>query len=116
MIADLIAFADETYDPSEELLLFDPVDTWKKTLLPGGSYQIRELLVPVFRQGVCIYESPAVMDIREYCRQELDTLWDEAKRLTNPHKAHIDLSQSLYDTKCRLLDELSRSVRAQRKR
>ena len=116
MIADLIAFADETYHPSQDLMLFDPVDTWKKTNLKGGTYTIREMLVPVFQNGVCIYQSPSVMKIRDYCKEELDTLWDEAKRLTNPHKAHIDLSKKLYITKCELLNEMSQTVRAKRKK
>lgn len=107
MIADLIALEHEKYDENAPLLLFDPVDTWKKTYLKPGSYTLRELPVPVFRDGQCVYESPAVMDIQAYCKKELDTLWDEVKRLTNPHRAHIDLSHELYQTKQQLLDSMS---------
>ncbi len=105
--ADLICFADETYDTSEELLLFDLNATWKKTL-PGGSYTMREILKPVFIHGECVYNSPSVMEIAQYCRQEKDTLWDETKRLFYPHRVYVDLSQKLYDTKSRLLNDLSR--------
>ncbi len=105
--ADLICFVNETYDPNEDLLLFDPVDTWKKTLLPGGSYTMRELLEPVFKNGECIYDSPSVPAIADYCRQEKETLWDETKRLFNPHQIHVDLSQQLYDEKQSLLDQMS---------
>ena len=84
-------------------MLFDPVDTWKKTYLKPGSYTIRKLPVQVFKAGECVYDSPAVMDIQAYCRNELDTLWDEAKRLTNPHRAHIDLSNELFQMKKQLL-------------
>ena len=79
--ADLICFADETYDTSEELLLFDPNETWKKTRLPGGSYTMREMLQPIFIHGECVYTSPSVMEIAAYCKQEKETLWDETKRL-----------------------------------
>ena len=48
------------------------------------------------------------MDIRAYCLKELDTLWDETKRLVNPHQVYVDLSQKLYDTKLKLLEEMSR--------
>ncbi len=106
--ADLICFADETYDTSKELLLFDPNATWKKTRLPGGSYTMKELLKPVFIHGECIYTSPSVMEIAEFCRQEKETLWDETKRLLFPHKVYVDLSQKLYDTKTALLDEVSK--------
>lgn len=95
--ADLICFADETYDTSEELLLFDPNETWKKTRLPGGSYTMREMLQPIFIHGECVYTSPSVMEIAAYCKQEKETLWDETKRLLYPHKVYVDLSRKLYD-------------------
>lgn len=104
--ADLICLADETFDENEPLLLFDPLEPWKKTKLPGGSYTMREIMIPVFRNGECCYESPKVMDIREYCRKELDTLWDETRRLVNPHKVYVDLSRKLYDMKIQLLDKM----------
>ena len=75
MKADLICFVGETYDTSDDLLLFDPIDTWKKTKLPGGSYTMREIMVPIFRKGECIYQSPSVSDIAKYCKKEKDTLW-----------------------------------------
>ena len=105
--ADLISFADEVTDPQEDLLLFDPVDTWKKTLLEGGTYDVRELLVPVFINGECVYHSPSVMEIAKYCEQEKETLWDETKRLFYPHKVYVDLSQKLYDVKQKLLNKMS---------
>lgn len=105
--ADLICFAGETYDTNEDLLLFDPIETWKKTRLPGGSYTMREILVPVFKNGECVYQSPSVMEIAAYCKEEKDTLWDETKRLFYPHRIHVDLSQKLYDVKKSLLDQMS---------
>ena len=105
--ADLICFAGEEYDTNEDLLLFDPIETWKKTRLPGGTYTMREILVPVFINGECVYNSPSVMEIAAYCKQEKDTLWDETKRLFYPHRIHVDLSQKLYDVKKSLLDQMS---------
>jgi len=105
--ADLICLVDEVFDTNEPLLLFDPVEPWKKTKLPGGSYTMREILVPVFKNGECLYESPKVMDIRAYCQKELDTLWDETRRLINPHEVYVDLSARLYDIKIDLLDKMS---------
>ena len=107
MIADLIALTDETYSSHDPLLLFDPIDTWKKTRLAPDTYTIRELLVPIFRNGECVYESPSVMEIRDICAAEKDTLWDESKRLINPHTAHIDLSQKLYNMKNELLESIN---------
>ena len=105
IIADLICLEEETLDTSEELLLFDPLDTWKKTLLPSHTYYTKELLVPVFKNGNCVYKSPSVMEIREYCKEEMDTLWEESRRLEYPHRTHVDLSQKLWDLKNSLLNE-----------
>ena len=107
MRADLICFVDEVYDPSEDLLLFDPNATWKKTRLPGGTYTMKEILHPIFIHGECKYQSPSVKEIAEFCRQEKDTLWDETKRLFNPHKVYVDLSRKLYDTKAELLNSVN---------
>lgn len=106
--ADLICLVDEKFDENEPLLLFDPAEPWKKTKLPAGSYRLRELMVQVFKNGECCYTSPKVMDIREYCQKEQATLWEETRRLVNPHKVYVDLSSKLYDIKIELLDQLGR--------
>ena len=104
--ADLICLVGEVFDPEEDMTIFDPNEPWKKTRLAGGSYTLRELLVPVFKDGKCIYESPSVMDIQAACTKEKDTIWDETKRFVNPHEIHVDLSKKLYDLKNDLLNEL----------
>lgn len=104
IVADLIALADEEFSSEDPLLLFDPIETWKKTLLPGGSYTMRELLIPVFRKGDCVYESPTVMEIQKRCREELNTLWEESKRFEYPHQTYVDLSRKLWNLKNNLLD------------
>ena len=109
IIADLICLTDETFDTNDSLLLFDPIETWKKTNLEPNTYTIRELLIPVFQNGKCVYHSPKVMDIRTYCQQELDTLWEESKRLVNPHEVHVDLSRKLWNMKNDLLDSYHHS-------
>ena len=105
--ADLICLADEVFDPEETMIIFDPTDTWKKTKVLGGTYELRELLVPVIREGKRVYTSPEVMDLRAYCQKEQNTLWDESRRLVNPQKVYVDLSQKLYDLKKNLLEEMS---------
>ena len=104
IIADLICLVDEEFDEKNSLLLFDPIETWKKTHLAPGTYTMRELLVPIFKNGECVYASPKVMDIREYCKKEQATLWDESRRLVNPHEIHVDLSNELWHMKAQLLD------------
>ncbi len=105
--ADLICLAEEEYSEADELVLFDPMEPWKKTKLKGGTYTLRPLMKQIFKEGQCCYTSPRVMDIRAYCRQELDTLWDETKRLVNPQAVYVDLSKKLYDVKMELLEQMS---------
>ena len=105
--ADLICLVGETFDESKDLVIFDPIETWKKTKIPGGTYRLRELLVPVFQKGGCVYHSPSVMEIREICTREKETLWEESKRLVNPQEVFVDLSDRLYKMKAELLEEMS---------
>ena len=105
--ADLICFADEKFDAEKDLMIFDPVSTWKKTKLVGGTYTMKEILVPVFKNGECVYQSPSVMEIAEFCKAEKDTLWEETKRLFYPHRVYVDLSDRLYEVKKSLLDQMS---------
>ncbi|MDL2234896.1 nicotinate phosphoribosyltransferase [Christensenellaceae bacterium OttesenSCG-928-L17] len=100
-IADLITLADEVIDESKPLRIFDPNQTWKSMVLTD--YTVRELLVSVFVDGKQVYHSPDVHDIQAYAKEELATMWEEYKRLLNPHVYKVDLSNRLYDLKQKLL-------------
>ena len=102
-IADYLTVHDETVDDSRSLVIFDPDATWKKKEV--YDFTARELQVPVFRGGELVYDLPSLDQIRGYCREQVDTLWDEVKRFDNPHKYYVDLSQKLWDVKHRLLEQ-----------
>ena len=100
-IADYMCVHDETVDDSHDMEIFDPEATWKtKTVY---NFTARELQVPIFEKGKLVYQSPDLQQIREYCLQQVDTLWDEVKRFDNPHNYYVDLSQKLWDIKYNLL-------------
>ena len=106
--ADLICLDEETFDENEDMIIFDPVETWKKTRIKAGTYTLREIMVQVFKHGECVYEETAsTMEIRKRCLEEQDTLWDETRRLVNPHQMYVDLSDKLYKMKSELLERLS---------
>ena len=105
--ADLICLADEAFDESKDMIIFDPHETWKKTKVRANTYTLRELLVPIFKNGECVYHSPSVMEIRDYSKKELDTIWDETKRFVNPQHVYVDLSDKLYKIKSDLLEKMS---------
>lgn len=100
-LADLLALDEEDFSSGEPLEIFDPENTWKRMTL--CDYRMRQLLVPVFENGELVYESPMLSEIAAYAKQEMETFWDEYKRLNRPHRYKVDLSQKLYDLKLQLL-------------
>ena len=100
-IADYICIHDEVVDDSGDMEIFDPEATWKtKTVY---NFTAKELQVPIFLDGKLVYNRPSLEEIRTYCLEQVDTLWDEVKRFDNPHKYYVDLSQKLWDIKYGLL-------------
>ncbi|MBE6635408.1 MAG: nicotinate phosphoribosyltransferase [Ruminococcaceae bacterium] len=100
-IADQLCVYDEVIDESQPLELFDPIETWKRKTVEN--YVAKELLVPIFLNGECVYESPRISEIREYCLSQVTTLWDEVTRFENPHRYYVDLSEKLWAIKHELL-------------
>ena len=110
MKADLITLEHETVDNRQDLTIFDPIATWKRMTLRAGEFTARELLMPVFVKGKCVYPNLTVMEICEYAKKEQSTLWDEHKRLVRPQIMPIDLSQELYNLKQSMIKKLRRQV------
>ena len=108
LFADLITFNDESIDENKELTLFDPVNIWKKRVMEPGKYKIKKMLKPIFIDGKLVYEKKTVAESKKYFENELGTLYDDNKRLTNPKEIYVDLSQKLYDKKIELLSKYSK--------
>ena len=104
-IADVITLHDEIIDDSKDYEIFDPEHTWKRKTVTN--FYAKKLLVKIFDKGECIYESPDIEDIKSYCRDQMNTLWDEVLRFENPHTYYVDLSQKLWDIKNNLLKKYS---------
>ncbi len=102
---DVITVAGETIPEQDEYVIFDPNAVWKKTRVTN--YTVRNLQVPIFKDGKCVYESPSIEEIKAYCKEQIDTLWDETLRFENPQTYYVDLSQKLWNMKNRLLEEHS---------
>jgi len=102
-IADYMCVYDEEVDDSKDMTIFDPEATWKtKTVY---DFTAKELLVPIFVKGELVYDCPDLQEVRAYCKQQVDSLWDEVKRFDNPHTYYVDLSQKLWDIKYGLLKQ-----------
>lgn len=102
-IADVITEHDEIIDDSKPYEIFDPKHTWKRKTI--HNFVSRKLLVKIFEKGNCIYESPDLKSIKDYCKEQINTLWDEVLRFENPHMYYVDLSESLWNQKNKLLKQ-----------
>lgn len=101
-IADVISLHDEDFSEEEEIEIFHPVHTWKRKTI--NNFYTRKLLVPIFKGGELVYDSPTISEIREFANSEVANLWDELKRFDNPHEYFVDLSQSLWNIQNELLN------------
>ena len=101
--ADLICVYDEVVDDTKPIELFDPEHTWKRKTLEN--YTATELLVPIFKQGELVYELPTLKEIHDHCAEEIEGMWDEVRRFTNPHNYYVDLSQKLWQIKHDMIAE-----------
>ena len=100
-IADVVTLNRETIDDTKPYELFDPNFTWKRKIV--DNFVAKPLMVKLFDNGECVYESPALADIQKYCAEQIETLWDEVLRFENPHTYFVDLSSELWNEKQRLL-------------
>ena len=104
-IADLITCYGEEVDDTKPYTIFDPEHPYKKKTVTD--FTAKKLLVQIFDKGECVYESPSATEIRDFCHEQIGTLWSEVTRFENPHEYYVDLSKKLWDKKNDLLNEMS---------
>lgn len=103
-IADYITLESEEFDQGKPITIFDPNAVWKRKRV--CDYRAEKLLEPIFEKGKQVYFSPTIEELRDFCTEQMDTLWDEIRRFEFPHKYYVDLSQELWDTRRDLLIEI----------
>jgi len=104
-VADVLILAGETIDETRPYTLFDPENTWKRKTVTD--FYTKQLLEPIFINGECVYDSPPLPEIRDYCRAQVSRLWEEVLRFENPQMYYVDLSQKLWDLKYGIIHELA---------
>jgi len=104
-IADVITLSHEVIDDSKPYTIFDELQTWKVKKVTN--FYVKNLQVPVFINGECVYQSPTLDEIKSYCFLEVNNLWSEVKRFTNPHTYYVDLSKDLWTLKQKMIEEHS---------
>lgn len=102
-VADVITLDHEKIPEGSEYEIFDPQITWKRKKI--SNFYAKNLRVQIFNKGVCVYKSPDINEIRDYCKAQIDTLWEEILRFENPHEFYVDLSKELWELKTKLIEE-----------
>ena len=102
-IADVVTLHDETIDDSQPYELFDPEYPWKRKTVSG--FRAEKRLQTWMEAGARSIAMPSLEDVRAHCQHEQQTLWDEIRRLENPHGYYVDLSQALWQLKQDLIRE-----------
>lgn len=97
-LADLLTLYDEEVDVSKPYPYVDPVKPWKK--MKFENVDVKELQVPIFKNGMLVYDKPSLKEIKDYVSYQLDKqVWEEEQRYENPHTHYVDLSKKLYEVK-----------------
>lgn len=106
-LGDLLALSDEVI-PNDKYTLIHPVETWKQKELTN--YHVRDLLVPIFKDGQLVYQTPNIEETKAYCNNEFNTLYEEIKRIDNPHEYYVDLSDKLRKLKEELINTHKKQI------
>ena len=102
-LGDIIALDDEDEPVGDEIEIFDPNAIWKRKKITN--FYAKNLREQIFKGGKCVYKLPELDDIKKYCKEQLDLMWDEMKRFENPQTYYVDLSDTLWRLKHSMIDE-----------
>lgn len=106
-LGDVVSLADEVINKNHYTLVH-PVDTWKRQELTN--YNIRSLLVPIFKDGKLVYNDKTLLEKKNYCDDEFKTFYPEVTRIDNPHEYYVDLSDKLRMLKNKMIEEHKNKV------
>ncbi len=103
-IADVLTLDNESIGEEKTYSLFDPDFTWKRKTV--DNFVAREMLVPVFKKGEFVYNSPSLEEIKAYCNEQVSSLWEEVVRFENPHRYYVDFSGKLWGVKQAMIEKI----------
>lgn len=108
IIGDLITLIDEEVDETKDFVLYNPFFTWKKKVLKAGTYTVKDMLVPIFKDGELVYKKPNLQEICAYAKEQVETLWPQFYRLVSPPENRVYISQAIFDLRKELADKEGR--------
>ncbi len=101
-LGDVIALHNENI-PKKEFTLIDPNN--EANQLTIKNYIVKELQVPIVKDGEVVYHDPDWKEKQRYCNEQMKTLYPEVKRFENPHGYYVDLTRKLLELKKKLILE-----------
>lgn len=107
-MADIMTLHDEVLNENEDITIYHQESAWKNKTFEKGTYILKNLHEPIFINGKLVYNCPDLTQIREYSKQQLDTLWDEIFRFEYPQTYYVDLSKKLLDLKLSMLENVKK--------
>lgn len=107
MRADVIILHEEQIDPNKDLHLASDKAPWKSRVIPAGTFIVRRMLQPIFKDGKLVYNKPTLPEIMDYANKEMETLWPEYTRLVNPEVMWVQRSKQLSALRNKILQQES---------
>lgn len=104
-IADVIALSHEEINEEDEYEIFDPEFIWKRKRIKN--FYVKKLHQQIFDKGECVYQNPGINEIRDFCKEQIDSFRRETLRFENPHEYYVDLSYELWSLRQELIKEFS---------
>jgi nicotinate phosphoribosyltransferase len=101
--SDVITLDSEPAPAGDGYIIFDPSFTWKRKKL--GNFNAIDIRQQIFKGGELVYELPDVSEIRNYCKEQIATLWEELLRFENPQAYYVDLSDELWRLRTSLIEQ-----------
>lgn len=105
-MGDLIALHKEDINEDRDVTIYHPENIWKNKTFEKGSFTLKALHEPIFKEGQLVYNCPTLEEIRAYSKEQMNTLWDEIFRFEYPQTYYVDLSKKLLDLKLSMLEDI----------
>jgi nicotinate phosphoribosyltransferase len=112
MGADGLFAADAIYDEPTGIqapcLIIDPTDSARRKQIAADTTS-EDVLVPVFRKGALVYDTPDLQSAQRRTREQLDRLHATIKRFVNPHRFPAGLESRLHAIRVNMIEQARRS-------
>lgn len=107
-IADIMCRQDEDITKEIKLEIVDPTNYLKSTVI--SNFNLVELQKTIFENGKLVYEDPEILEKKEYCNKQMQTLYPEVKRIENPHKYYVDGTVNYVTFKNKMISEMKKLI------